>query len=595
MNYRHLAAGTFTAMLALAACGRSEEPSPAPESAASNQLLAYVPADTPYLAANLEPVPEDILDAFLSRLQPVFDSMQEQLTITRNDLASSAQDQESTGSAGTAGTEADPRTRLVLALLQELDGNLDREGLERLGIDLRSHKVVYGLGVFPVIRLGLTDPSILRATVQRVLDNAQLSAPQHEYQGQRFWRLSDGDPANAPTGLYLSILDDHLAISVFPPMVEEELLPAFLGLQLPGDSGAAAMLGAFTRSHGYTPHGSGILDIRKLADRFMTPGTTISKVMAAHGDFDAESLPPECVSEIHSIIDNAPRITMGVTELTASTAAVQYRVETPPSLASQLMGLVAKIPGIDKQSRRMLELAFGMRFGAVRDFILEKATAIAEQPYQCEHLQRLNDSATQTLAQLNQPMPPFVNNFRGIRLSLSDVAIAQGSIPENARGHLAVHVEQPEMFVGMAQMMLPDLSEISLVAGDPPVLLPESLTQLPGLVAYAAMSADAIGLSFGAGEELGLPDYLDRELGPEDTFLTISYDMAAYLDYSGELGRNHAQAENEETFEHRRAAEAAGEIAAAARTAFKEMADRSLTTLSFTEEGFVADNRMTFK
>ena len=51
------ALAAFFAM-ALTACGQSESPQSTGEDTgqAANQLLAYVPADTPYVAANLEPV-----------------------------------------------------------------------------------------------------------------------------------------------------------------------------------------------------------------------------------------------------------------------------------------------------------------------------------------------------------------------------------------------------------------------------------------------------------------------------------------------------------------------------------------------------------
>ena len=157
---------------------------------------------------------------------------------------------------------------------------------------------------------------------------------------------------------------------------------------------------------------------------------------------------------------------------------------------------------------------FGMRFGPVRDFLREKVAAIVDEPYRCDHLRDLNESAVQTLARLDEPMPPFVNNFRGVRVSLSEIMMNQASITENARGHLAVHVEKPEMFIGMAQMFLPDLSALEITPGDPPVRLPESLVPTPGITAYAAMSTDAIGLAVGEGEEAGLPEFLDRDAGP---------------------------------------------------------------------------------
>ena len=577
MNYIRLTTLALVTLLSLGACGKSDESSEAAANAASNELLAFVPADTPYLFANLEPVPEDVIDTFLTRLQPVLDSMQSQLSIGRAEMESAE------GENGD-----DPTVRLAHALLLELDGNLSRSGLESIGFDLRAKKAIYGMGAFPVIRLGLSDSAALRATILRVLDNAGISAPEQDFQGVSYWRISDGNTAEASAGLYISILDNHLAISFFPPLAEAEFLPAFLALEVPADSDAQARLAQLNRTHDYTPHGSGILDLHRLADQFLSPDTVTARVMAATGEYDPATLSEECGTEIHKIIDNAPLMTMGVTELTPTAVAFQYRLETPATLASQLMGLVSKIPVAEELSERILEFAFGMRFGPVRDFLREKVTTIVDDPYQCEHLRELNNGAVQALVQLDEPMPPFVNNFRGVRVSLNEIMVNQDSIPENARGHLAVHVDKPEMFIGMAQMFLPDLSNLAITPGDPPVRLPESLVPVPGIIAFAAMSSDAIGIAVGENEEAGLPEFLNHDAGPEGIFLSAGYDMAAYLDYTRNLGTPY-QGQNDAH------SQAAIEISNAASTAFREMADRSYTTLRFTADGFVMDNKMTFK
>jgi hypothetical protein len=582
MNKLRLTTIALLTILSLGACSKNEEPPVASVSVTANELLSYVPADTPYLFANLEPVPEDVMDTFLTRLQPVLDSMQSQLSVVRTELES-AED----------GHGDDPGARFAHAFLLELDGKLNRSGLESMGLDLGSEKVVYGLGAFPVIRLGLSDSTALRATILRVLDNAGISAPEQEYQGVSFWRISDENIAESPAGLYVSILNDHLAISLFPPMAETELLAAFLGLEKPADSNARARLTELNEAHAYTPYGTGIVDLRRLADQFIRPDTVASQVLAAEADFDPANLPQECVTEIHAIIDNAPLMTMGVKELTPSAVAIQYRVETRETVASQLMGLVSKIPVADELSDRILEFAFGMRFGPARDFLREKVVAIVDKPYQCEHLRKLNDSAVQALAKLDQPMPPLVNNFRGVRFSLSEVMKNQDSILENAKGYLAVHVDKPEMFVGMAQMFLPDLSALAITAGDPPVRLPESLLKTPGVVGYAAMTNDAIGVAVGEGEEQGLPDFLDRDSGPDGTFLSASYDTTAFLDYSENLGKHQQQGDHGGRYGTH--SQAAMEIQSAARTAFRDMTDRSYVSLRFTPDGLVADNRMTFK
>jgi hypothetical protein len=147
----------------------------------------------------------------------------------------------------------------------------------------------------------------------------------------------------------------------------------------------------------------------------------------------------------------------------------------------------------------------------------------------------------------------------------------------------------------MAQMFLPDLSALAITPGEPPVRLPESLVPTPGITAYAAMSSDAIGLAVGQNEEQGLPEFLDREAGPEGIFLSAGYDMAAYFDYSGKFGGQHQVNGDIHGDGNSMHTQAAIEFHEVARKAFKDMADRSYSTLRFTAEGFVAENRMTFK
>ena len=319
----------------LAACGKSEEPAATTSTAGSagNGLLAHVPADTPYLAANLEPVPEDVLDLFLDRLQPALGQAQEELS------AALAEGEADTAVDGSVPAE---HLRLSLAVLREFDGKLNRGGLESLGFDLRAHQVLYGVGAFPVFRMGLSDPSALRDTVQRVLDNAGIEATERERGGRSYWRLSDEGQGHESVGLYVSILDDHLAIGVLPLADEDALLPPFLGIDLPAENDALAVLSELNRREGYSNHGSGFVDFHRLADQFLQADTSLGRLLSAEGDFDESIRSEACVTEIHGIIDNAPRMTMGATELTTGAVGYRYRVETPRTLASELLKLTAQ-------------------------------------------------------------------------------------------------------------------------------------------------------------------------------------------------------------------------------------------------------------
>lgn len=584
MIFMRLTLLALVSLLILGACNRNEDSSDMSAGSAGNPLLAYVPAESPYLFANLEPVPDEVIDTYLIRVQPLLDSMQSQLGTARAELESSR-----------AASNGDAATRFAHSLLTELDGKLNRDGLETMGFDLQASRVMYGMGAFPAVRISLADSTVLRETVMRVIDNAGLTVPEQEYQGVPYWRFSDDGHGDESAGLYVSIFEDHLAIALIPSMAETELLPAFLGLEMPPASDALARLRTLNESNDYSGYGSGMVDIRKLADEFMTPDTPAGRTMAASGQFDPATLSPQCKTEIYGIIDQMPRMTLGIRELDTTAVAMGYRFETPSTLGKQLMGLVSKIPVADALTNRILDFSFGMRFGPVRDFVREKASAISADPFQCEHLLELNRNAAMALEKLDQPMPPFLNNFLGLRVSLSEIVMSPDSIPRNARGFMAVHVEQPQMFVGMAQMFLPDLSGLTIMPGEPAVRLPESLVPVSGLVAFAAMSEDAIGLALGEGEQDGLPGFLEADAGPEGVFMSASYDMAAYMDYSDKLSSSHRALAEYENAAGEARPEAVREISESARRVFREMVDRSHTSLRFTNAGLEIENRMTFK
>ena len=64
------------------------------------------------------------------------------------------------------------------------------------------------MGAFPVYRLGLSDPALLRATVTRVLENADIEAPERELGGVTYWRISDEQHGDTPVGAYIAAEHD---------------------------------------------------------------------------------------------------------------------------------------------------------------------------------------------------------------------------------------------------------------------------------------------------------------------------------------------------------------------------------------------------
>ena len=577
MRYPSLLTVSLAITLSLGACGKSEEPvaEAAPE---TSSLLSHVPADTPYLVGNLQPIPDAVIDANFARLEPVADKMQANLSQVKSGLE--ANDPDVTG---------DPlMDSLLLAVLQEMDGKLNRAGLESLGWDLGSTSVVYGDGAFPVARMGLSDAAVLRATVLRILENAGIDATEQELQGIPYWKVASPDSDEMPIGVYVSIFDDHVAAGLFPLASEAQYLPAFLGIEMPAESNAAELLAGLNRQHGFTPYATGHLDLHRLADEFLDPEARTARTLMDAAEYDLADFSDQCIAETHQLIDNMPTVTFGVTEMETQAVAYQVIGGMPASLAGEFQALVSSIPAARAVAERMVEFSFGIKVGAVRDFLRQKTQALIDDPFQCEHYADFNRQAQDMMARLDQPLPPFVNNFRGIRFSLKEVKMDPATrIPTDASGHLAVHVEQPEMFVGMAQMFLPDLSALNLAPGADPVKIPDSLIQFQNMVAYAAMSDGAIGLSVGEGEQRTLPGFLDMDAGKEGTLLSVDYDQSAYYEYQSQQADAmivHGNGDNPLIDLGRTMLETA-----------QQHADRNHTEIRLTAKGLVMESRFTYK
>jgi hypothetical protein len=617
MKFARITPFLMLSALALAACGKDDSAeSPAATAAAGNSLLELVPADTPYLGGNLAPIPDELLDSYLKRAEPMLASLQASLTELKQDLANDA----------AAQSADDEGARIARAIVDELDGKLNRAGLESLGFDLSPEQVVYGMSVFPVMRTSLSDATALRATVQRVLDKAAVEATSLEFQGKPYWRFipdmheheehggetvddvdagvednvategevtvevdidlgSDSGPATEEEaiGIYIAILDDHMAIGILPVFAEASVLPAFLALEKPADSAAADTLEEINDRFGFSPYGSGVMEFQKLMDE-MADGESLAGQFAKRAGHEFEGLDSEvCRQELQGIIAHTPRAYSGISELSEAAVGNRVVLETESSLAGELAALVADVPVVNPKSTYLAELALGLKVGPVRDFLRAKADAIVAQPYQCEKLAELNDRAREASGQLNQPIPPLVNNLFGLRAAISSM---EGSSPESAKGLLALHVTQPEMLVGMAQMLVPGLAEMNLAPGAAPVRIPSDMMPLPDLVVYAMQGNTSLGLSVGEGEQDKLPGYIGQEGKADGTFLSVNYDAAAYMDMTGSIDMGDDYEAGEEM---------AGDLAGQIYEEYRKLVDRNDTRLSFSKDGFVMDSTTTLK
>src|SRR5690625_6691951 len=193
--------------LLLAACGGKDsgEPSTAAEpssalpsttKAAATQkvdaLFERIDADTPWLFANLEVLPEELVEKAWAGFAPALGANRDSL----NKLAEEMEEQP-----------------LIAALLREYADIDGPESLIERGLSINGHSAVHGVLLYPFAHWELVDADAFRAMIDRVTDDAQAEVE---------WRDLDDTPVlwtdlpDSTLGMALSYDDNFGPMAVIP-------------------------------------------------------------------------------------------------------------------------------------------------------------------------------------------------------------------------------------------------------------------------------------------------------------------------------------------------------------------------------------------
>jgi hypothetical protein len=490
-------------VLALA-CGKTRAgrstPGPAwSDEAASSALLAAVPADTPYFIGNLRAVPDDFwkwLRTFLvpmgAAISPLF-----------------------------ASGEADVSPELR----KELGSLFTPEGLERAGIGGQLRLALYGIGLWPALRLDLADPDAFRRFVARLEELVGRRLPTAQLGGQTYWRVSDDKAL-----LAMAVVGRHLVVGVTATRLADDVLPVLLGQRLPARTLAQRqLLAQLMREHHYLPNGIGFIDFDHIARMLLRPTGELERGLAALlGTLQAG---PACAREIEALVARAPRLVFGYSELSANRVAGSTVVELAPPLAAALADLHIAMAGFADQPRGAPLFTFGLALH------IDKAIAFAEdvlaahaaRRYECPALTALGREAAELQGRLDDALPPFFP--RGPVGVYGEFASGDfsGDTPRDLRGHVLLHVAGASALLTMARMAIPAIAALPLQNDGKPVRVPLD-REFPGIsVAHLARRGDTFALSLGPGMESRLPELLAEKADGPAPILAFSYSPAGLL------------------------------------------------------------------
>ena len=509
---RYLAMGL--ASILLAACSHKDKDAP----------LAFVPADTPYVVANLDVLDDGTRQALLAQANAQLPSQLAQMDAAADRLA-----------------EKDPdAARLLRALRAEFNGKTVEGFAQSAGLDLKGYSAFYGLGLAPVMRFQLSDPAAFEAFIGR-LETAYGKKLEVATEGKQSYRKYVS--AESGTELILATVDKQAVAALLPANPPQALLREALGLDRPQknmqDDGHLADV---AKARGYKDWLVGELDLTRALPLALGGKDPLAEaVRKAHAQAESAKtgepvanqllVPPACGSEAARIAARVPSISFGYTGLDAKHQDGRVDISLADDISKAFAGLKVELPGLGDTGTAPFDLSLALPVSALRTFWLAQAEAVSAKPFTCPALTDLNEGfAKLGPAMQKAAIPPF-GDLLGVRLALDSLTANPNSSLPTFSGRLVLATSNPSGLLAMGQMMVPALAQLKPTSDGKPVALPAQMTGMLGQAGWVAMGEKALALGVGAGEEAKLADTLKEPGGSAGQMTRMHLTGAMYVSW----------------------------------------------------------------
>ena len=479
---KRLCIAAICAVLTTTGCSDSETEAPdRPESrpaagptSVTNRFLAGVDANTAYIYANLDRLPQAVLDKAWAM----------------NDASASGNE-----AILEALAEDDEVPAETAALIEEMKALLTRDGWEAAGLHPNPLYAFYGVDMLPFAKFELSDGAAFSELVARVETNLEQPIERRDIEGVEvlWFEIFEG------FGVAMQHGQDSATAALIPE--DDAMLARVAGQYEPADAMGSDALEAFNREIGFSNYGSGFIDWQRAVNSLMIGESVISRMMQEPGQREtlrSVSENPACVAEYQAVTEALPRMVFGYTRMTESNADFLARQETSETLAADLAPIAQAPVSTDRELSGLFNFGLAFDLVAGREFALGLVDGWVANPPQCPSFADIANQAPQMQETLNRPIPPVVTNLNGLFLEAERFSFENG-MPTGG-GTLSFFMRNPQLLVGMAQMFSPAVAELQLEPGGQPQKVPEGAIpqlQQTQLEAWLAMGENAIGIAIG--------------------------------------------------------------------------------------------------
>nr|WP_199046143.1 hypothetical protein [Dyella sp. ASV24] len=480
----------------LAACHHKDKDAP----------LAFVPADTPYVVANLDVLDDDTRKALLTQADAQLPSELTQLRATADDMA-----------------EKDPDlSRLLKAVIAELDGKTIEQFAQNAGLNIKGRSAFYGLGLSPVARFELTDSKAFDAFVGRLeaaygkpFDTATVG-------GQSYRKHVSAD---AGVQIVLAEVGKQAVAAVLPADAPEATLRLAFGLDRPEkniqDDGR---LDKLAKAKDYQPWAIGQVDLARLLPLAASGKDPLFNALikaraqaesAKTGEPVANQVQvsPACEADATRIASRVPSISFGYTKLDEKHQDIRWDVALADDITKAFSGMKVELPGLGAAGTAPFDISVAVPIAQLRPFWSAQAEAVAAKPFTCPTLVELNEGFTKIGLMSQQAAVPPIGDLLGLRVALDSFDAGSSDTMPKFSGRILIGTSNPTGLVAMAQMASSGLQQLKLTPDGKPVALPPELTAPLGAPVWAAMGPKSLALAVGQGEEVKMGELLNAAGG----------------------------------------------------------------------------------
>jgi len=507
------------ALSAATSCSKSAEKEE--QGGLDRSLLQFVPADTPYLFANPEPLPDDVLD----QLEPRFDEMlKAYANVIRTVVDAELEKAEEEGS-----TEKDEAARMD-ALGAEFSSLMTIEGLRSAGIGRESTMVFYGDGLLPVLRMRLTDKALMENTISRLEEKAGAKMAT-ALVGKQSYRYAGDDEGQ----IVLALIENDLVVTLLPANHTEDLLKSALGLTKPKKSIAdSGELHDIAVENNFQNNYLLLVDATRIAATFLDEQSGSNAELLALMEFDPSTITDVCKAEIRELAAIAPRMIAGYTEFSTEQVSSRLIIELRKDIAEGLSTLVAPVQGLGLTKGGLFSFGFSLDVLAARAFYSARLDAMEADPFECEDFAELQAGVAQGREMLKQPIPPIaysVKGFLGVVDALEGMDIAAQKPPTSVDASFLISTDNPQGLLAMGSMFSAELAALNLQPDGKPVKVELPPVSPAIKESFVAMTDSSLVISVGEGGADRIVELLDKGFEDPAPFMSMFMDTSEYYSF----------------------------------------------------------------